>query len=159
MNLLGLQGIVRSYMAAHDPSNAPLAIDGIVDPKLLTGACNGEEGTSTDRVIGRPGTGNCYAVTYFAPSATAADSFAISLQCISYGNGCLRSYFLDYDGMIHATPEPRAATDQDPGLLPCEAALPHSVDCRDPVWTPSAQPSPFTFMRAKLAYMIHSTNW
>jgi len=99
--------------------------------------------------------GPCFRIDYFPPMATPPDTFAISITCVSYGVGCLRSYFVDYDGSVHATPEPRPATAQDPGLLPCESAL----VCNDPVWTPSEQPLSWTFFRANLLSAIHATNW
>lgn len=144
-------------MASHDPANAPASLEGIADERELNPDCD-SEGTDQDRVIGRPVPINCkssYKAIYFPPSATAANTFAISLECVAYGALCLRGYFLDYDGNIHATPGPRAATDQDPGLLPCET----TAICNDPVWTASEQPGRWTFMRVSLLYSMHSTNW
>jgi hypothetical protein len=57
--------------------------------------------------------------------------FLLSAQCQSYGQGCLRSYFLDYGGTLHATGKPRAATAQDPPALECEGG--DSV-CADVEW-------------------------
>jgi len=96
----------------------------------------------------------CYSIAYFPPPEIP-DSFAISAQCRTYGDGCLRSYFLDYDGIFHATSEPRPATAQDPALLSCEAAM----VCHDPIWTDSEQPSDWMFFKAKIRYLIYSTNW
>ena len=153
-HLLNMRGHIKAYMAAHDPANAPASLDGIVDEWELNTGCDSEQ-SAQDRVIGRPMSGSCsYRVSYF-PSATPANTFAISLECVAYGARCLRSYFLDYGDNIHATPEPRAATDQDPGLLPCESMQ----ICNDPVWTTSQQPGGLTFMRASLLYSMHKTNW
>lgn len=154
-HLLNIRGHIKAYMAAHDPANAPASLDGIVEPWELNTGCDYED-SAQERMIGRPVSGSCnYKVSYFLPSTTSANTFAISLECVAYGARCLRSYFLDYDGNIHATPEPRAATYQDPGLLPCESA----TICDDPIWTASEQPGGLTFMRASLLYSMHSTNW
>jgi hypothetical protein len=74
---------------------------------------------------------------------------------MSYGEDCLRSYFLDYDDIKHATAEPRPATAQDPGLLPCETAQ----VCHDTVWTRSQQGSDWIFIKASFLDALHSTSW
>jgi hypothetical protein len=62
-------------------------------------------------------------VLYYLPAKVGDRSrFALSVQCQSYGRECLRSYFLDYGGVIHATGEPRQATADDPAALECEAS-------------------------------------
>ncbi len=63
-----------------------------------------------------------YAITYFPPKAEKPSHYAISVQCQSYGKDCLRSYFMDYEGVIHGTGEPRQATADDPVALDCEAS-------------------------------------
>ena len=63
-----------------------------------------------------------YAITYLPPKADRPSHYAISARCQSYGKDCLRSYFLDYDGVVHATGEPREATVDDPVALDCEAS-------------------------------------
>lgn len=154
-HLLNIRGHIKAYMAAHDPANAPASLDGVVDEWELDTKCDSED-SAQDRVIGRPVSGSCsYRLTYLLPSVTPTNTFAISMECVAYGARCLRSYFLDYDGNIHATPEPRAATDQDPGLLPCETMQ----VCNDPVWTASEQASDWTFTKANLLNLIHSTVW
>ncbi len=158
--LFTLRDTVKTYMSAHDPANAPSSLDGVVDLLQWSRRCEEEGTTPQDRVIGRGGTGFCYTISYFPPSASPDANFALSVQCINYGDGCLRSYFLDYDGKIHATSELRAATAQDAELLPCEAAAArYSSICNDPVWTASERPSERTFLQAKVLYLIHSTNW
>ncbi len=149
--LLLVRDDVKGYMETHDPANAPLSLDGVIDPQKLSSFCD-DAGNPKDRVIGRGYL--CFNIAYFPPTATPAQTFAISLQCVSYGDGCLRSYFLDFDGTIHATSEPRAATNQDPGLLPCEASQSRSIVCNDPVWI-SGQISQWTFMRAKFLSVLH----
>ena len=142
---------MKSYMATHDPGHAPLSLDGVVDQQMLTSFCN-DVGNPKDRVIGNGYL--CFNIAYFHPMTTAFATFAISLQFVSYGDGCLRSNFLDYDGTVHATFEPRAATNQDRGLLPCEGSSARMAMCNDPVWT-SGQFSQWTFMRAKLLSFFH----
>ncbi len=74
---------------------------------------------------------NNFVITYLAPTADAPNQFAISVQCQSYGYKCLRSYLLDYDGMIRVTAESRQATAKDPPTLDCEITL---SDCKDVRW-------------------------
>lgn len=68
---------------------------------------------------------------YVAPSP-AHKGFSLSVQCKSYGQNCLRSFFLDPPGVIHGTGEPRRATAQDPALPLCERVL---VACPDVDWS------------------------
>jgi len=75
-----------------------------------------------------------YETRYFPPPASNAKVFALSAQCKSYGVNCLRSYFADYDGNIHATSEPRQATADDPLALRCEFAA--GTECPDVDWFP-----------------------
>jgi len=63
-----------------------------------------------------------YVFHYQRPRPGQPSQFAISVQCQSYGQDCLRSYFLDYGGILHATGEPRAATSRDPPAMDCEGS-------------------------------------
>ena len=72
-----------------------------------------------------------YALYYLAPKVGSPFRFALSAQCQSYGRNCLRSYFLDYDGVLHATGEPRQATAGDPLALECEES---DSACKNVVW-------------------------
>jgi len=74
-----------------------------------------------------------YETLYFPPRAGDPNRFALSAQCKRYGEICLRSYFVDYDGSLHATGEPRSATADDPAPLRCENA---SSECEDIIWDP-----------------------
>lgn len=74
-----------------------------------------------------------YEIRYFPPLAGSPKEFALSTQCKSYGLNCLRSYFSDYDGGIHATSEPRQATAGDPLASPCEFTF---WECTDVDWFP-----------------------
>ena len=74
-----------------------------------------------------------YETLYFPPRAGDPHRFALSAQCKRYGEICLRSYFVDYDGSLHATGEPRPATADDPPPLRCELA---SSECEDIIWDP-----------------------
>jgi hypothetical protein len=77
-----------------------------------------------------------YAFHYVRSRAGAGQQFALSAHCQSYGENCLRSYFLDRDGVLHATGEPRDATAQDALALDCEAS---DSPCRDVLWPSSAR--------------------
>jgi len=57
--------------------------------------------------------------------------YAIAADCQSYGNACMRSFFLGYDGEVHQTPEPGPATAQDPLIPDCEK---FAQSCRDVDW-------------------------
>jgi hypothetical protein len=70
---------------------------------------------------------------YLPPKTGNANRFAISVRCKSYGQNCLRSYFADYDGTVHATGEPRQATAADPAPLLCEKV---TAECEDVIWGP-----------------------
>ena len=74
-----------------------------------------------------------YEILYWPPKAGEPSRFAISARCKRYGEICLRSYLIDYDGSIHATGEPRQATAEDPAPLRCENA---NSECEDVIWDP-----------------------
>jgi hypothetical protein len=74
-----------------------------------------------------------YETRYFPPHSGNVKEFALSAQCKSYGSNCLRSYFADYDGSIHATSEPRQATAGDSLAVRCEFAF---GECPDVDWFP-----------------------
>jgi hypothetical protein len=74
-----------------------------------------------------------YETLYFAPTAGDPNRFALSALCKRYGQNCLRSYFVDYDGSFHATGEPRLATADDPAPLRCEKV---ATECEDIIWDP-----------------------
>ena len=74
-----------------------------------------------------------YETLYLEPRAGDPTRFALSVQCKSYGQNCLRSYFVDYDGSMHATAEPRPATADDPPPLRCEKI---TANCENIIWDP-----------------------
>lgn len=74
-----------------------------------------------------------YETRYLPPLASKAGEFALSAQCKTYGQNCLRSFFADYDGSIHGTSEPRLATAGDPLVPRCEFA---AGECPDVDWFP-----------------------
>jgi hypothetical protein len=47
------------------------------------------------------GRGRCYFMNCLAPTAKHPGLFALSVQCGTYGSGCIRSFYLDYYGVIH----------------------------------------------------------
>jgi hypothetical protein len=69
-----------------------------------------------------------YTVQYLAPPPGSSGGFALSAVCQSYGDKCIRSFFLDYDGDIHQATEPRPATTHDPLIPDCEK---YAQGCRD----------------------------
>jgi hypothetical protein len=73
-----------------------------------------------------------FVTRYFPPKAGDPNRFALSVQCQKYGQICLRSYFLDYDGVVHGTGEPRQATADDPPALECEQ---NDWPCKDVGWS------------------------
>jgi hypothetical protein len=150
-----VRGTVENYMSTHDPANAPPSLDGVFDMAQLQRFCEDDERGAKEREIKTHAKGPCFTVEYSPNPSTPANTFSISMTCVSYGSGCIRSYLLDYDGKVYATAEPRPATAEDRGLLPCETVQ----VCNDDVWTPSAQPSDRMFFRAGFLSAIHSTNW
>lgn len=148
----GVRNSLREYMRTHDPGRAPSSLTGVFEQRQSSPFC--DENDPKQRFI-KAETQVCDTIDYFPPTTERPDSFAVSVGCSSYGQGCIRSYFLDNEGIVHGTSEPRRATAQDPGLLPCETAQ----VCDDPVWTPSEQPSGWTFFKANLLHSIHSTDW
>ena len=76
-------------------------------------------------------TGGHYRLEYFPPAVGAADKYMISAVCQSYGDICLRSFFLDQNGEIHETSEPRQPTAEDPLIPDCEK---DAQTCRDIDW-------------------------
>ena len=74
-----------------------------------------------------------FEMLYLPPKPGDPKRFAISVQCKSYAQICLRSYFADYDGSIHATAEPRQATADDPAVFRCEKFF---GECEDVIWDP-----------------------
>jgi len=75
-----------------------------------------------------------YEIRYFPPRVDDPKKFALSAQCRTYAMNCLRSYFADYDGSMHATPEPRQATANDPLAERCELLF--AAECPDIEWFP-----------------------
>ena len=89
--------------------------------------------TSTEGAGSSPDTLNegPYTVQYLAPRPGISGGFALSAVCQSYGDKCIRSFFLDYDGDIHQATEPRRATANDRLIPDCEK---YAQTCRDVDW-------------------------
>jgi hypothetical protein len=155
----GVRYGIREYARTHDGA-APSSLTGVIDQSQMPPQhCSGDD-LPEKLVVGGNTGWNCYGINYSPPLTSSPASFAVSVECLSYGNGCIRSYLLDHDGTMHATPEPRPATPQDPGLLPCENAIGfNGPACQDPVWTSSERASALTFTHASLLYAVHTTRW
>jgi hypothetical protein len=123
--ILELKRNLDSYMQHNAPGTTPDA---------LTAEMIGESYGSQVPIIEPDGkrleTKN-HVFRYLGPKPGHGSSFALSVQCQSYGQNCLRSYFLDYDGVLHATGEPREATADDPPALECES---NDSVCKGVVW-------------------------
>jgi len=72
-----------------------------------------------------------YVLRYSAPRKGDPGRYAVSADCQSYGDACIRSFLLDYDGEVHQTAEPRPANTQDPPIPDCEK---FAQTCRDVDW-------------------------
>lgn len=72
-----------------------------------------------------------YRLEYFPPAGGAANAYTISAVCQSYGDACIRSFFLDQNGEIHETSEPGQPTADDPSIPDCEK---YAQTCRDIDW-------------------------
>jgi hypothetical protein len=117
---------IGRYMQEKGVTRAPIKLDGeIVGTTYGEVPKVGDDGTQLEI--------RNYVLRYFGPRGGDPLRFALSGQCQSYGQECLRSYFLDYDGVLHATGEPRAATAVDPAALACEASDSECVDVEWPV--------------------------
>jgi hypothetical protein len=145
---------VLAFMRTNH-SDPPPSLEGVLNEQDKTRFACDETEAPTSRLIRMDGRRACFTINYYSSRLSGTQGFAISAQCIEYGDGCIRSYFLDYDGTVHATAEPRAATAQDSVLLPCETAIP----CHDSVWIDSEIPSGWMLLKANVYYTIHTQNW
>jgi len=68
---------------------------------------------------------------YFPPTSTQ-NGFGLSVRCRGYAKNCLRSFFLDFGGVIHGTGEPRQATADDTPSPLCETGR---TTCLDVDWS------------------------
>jgi hypothetical protein len=67
----------------------------------------------------------------YLPTASDPSRFSVSADCQSYGDACIRSFFIEPDGAIHQTVEPRPTTANDPLIPDCEK---YAQSCRDIDW-------------------------
>jgi hypothetical protein len=72
-----------------------------------------------------------YVLKYLPPRKDDPGRYAVSADCQSYGDACMRSFLLDYDGEVHQTAEPRPANKQDPLIPDCDK---FAQTCRDVDW-------------------------
>ena len=117
---------IESYLKDHGLAAAPDALNA-----EIVGTDFGFEVPRVEANGMRLRTKN-FVTGYFPPKAGDPNRFALSVQCQSYGQNCLRSYFLDYDGVVHGTGEPREATADDPPALECEQ---RDGPCKDVGWS------------------------
>jgi hypothetical protein len=120
-----LRSNIQAYIASKGSGIAPATIT----PEIM-GALGHEMPTIAEggtRLEARD-----FVARYSPGKAGNANGFAISVQCQSYGQNCLRSYFSDQPVAIHATGEPRQANADDPISPPCEAIY---SECNDIGWT------------------------
>ena len=112
--ILQLQHNIQHYMEEKGLNDAPTSLNAeIVGNEYGSQIPSIDDGGITLQTAH-------YVFHYLAPQPGRPSQFALSAQCQSYGQDCLRSYFLDYGGVMHATGEPRAATAEDPPALACE---------------------------------------
>jgi hypothetical protein len=120
-----LRSNIQAYSANEGSGVAPATIT----PEVL-GALGHEMPTIADggtRLETRD-----FVARYSPGKVGDAKGFVISLQCQSFGQNCLRSYFSDQPGVIHATGEPRQANADDPVSPQCEVVY---SECKDVDWT------------------------
>jgi hypothetical protein len=67
----------------------------------------------------------------YLPTASDPTRFSVSAVCQSYGDACIRSFFIGPDDEIHQTIHPRPATSADPLIPDCEK---YAQTCRDIDW-------------------------
>lgn len=120
-----LRNKVDAYLRTNQSGIAPAQLDAdILGDFDYDNLSDDADGTTLE-------VGN-FTIRYLGPKAGAPDHFAIMVGCQSYGDNCLRSYLLDYDGVIHATGEPRRATSDDLPALKCEIMR---SECEDVGWS------------------------
>lgn len=129
-----LRSVIEDYMKEKTSGRAPAALNADV-----IGDFNREVSSISEDGL-RLETRD-FAFRYFPPQSDKPGRFAISAQCQSYGKNCLRSYFLDYAGLVHATGGPRAATADDPLSLNCENAHSECEEADCPVSLRAARQS------------------
>ncbi len=117
---------IESYLKDHGLASAPDALNA-----QMVGTDYGFE-VPTVEDNGMSLRTKYFVTRYFPPQAGDPNGFALSAQCQRYGQICLRSYFLDYDGVVHGTGEPRQATADDPPALECEQ---HDGPCQGVGWS------------------------
>ncbi len=123
--IVALKGNIERYMKEENGGAAPTTLNARVVGTLPyeTPAID-ENGTYYME------TKNFSYVYLYKPQTP--NQFGLIIQCQSYAVNCLRSYFLDYDGVIHGTAEPRQPTREDPIALECEFA---PSECKDVTWS------------------------
>lgn len=119
--LLALGSSVRFAMKNKGMERPPSFLS-----ELQLSTSPGEAGSALNTLNEGP-----YTVQYLAPRPGSSAGFALSAVCQSYGDKCIRSFFLDYDGDIHQATEPRPATTDDPLIPDCEK---YAQGCRDVDW-------------------------
>jgi hypothetical protein len=119
-----LKSNIEQYANAKNAGTAPAKLDSNSMGSLGYEIPSIEDGGM--RLVTRD-----FEVIYFSPSP-AQKRFALSARCKSYGQNCLRSFFLDAGGVIHGTGEPRQATADDPPSPLCERV---SGKCSDVSWS------------------------
>jgi hypothetical protein len=136
----------------HHSGHPPASLEGLLD--VWIGSWQVSDHGTTLSGGGTPSGGvSGYVIHYSAPVLEHSSHFAVSATCQNYGQECIRSYFLDFDGAIHATPEHRAATAQDSLILPCEMGEPCDIG-----WPVPAPPSIMQVRKASLQHALSSTN-
>jgi hypothetical protein len=119
-----LKANIERYMAEKNDGAAPIALSAeIIRPLPYETPTVDENGMYMEA--------KNFLYIYLAPKAGVPNHFGIIAQCQSYAENCLRSYYLDYDGTIHGTAEPRLPTREDPAALECEFV---DSGCKDVSW-------------------------
>jgi len=116
--VLILRGGIRFFMQKNGGA-APASLSDLSLPPA--------NGTASDPDVQHEGP---YELKY-VPAASDRTRYSLSAHCQSYGNACIRSFFLDQNGETHQASEPRPATANDPLIPDCEK---FAQTCRDIDW-------------------------
>ena len=81
--------------------------------------------------------------------------YAMSARCEDYAHSCILSYFLDYDGVMHETNQPRPATSEDPVTSACETDY---LECTDIDWPLPESPSKSRILIVSVRQALNSTS-
>ena len=86
------------------------------------GRWENQDGVVVFQMTGNTNTGYVVEMHLVLTGGQASPKITGSGRCANYAMNCVRSYLMDETGAVHGTPEPRAATIDDPVVPACESS-------------------------------------